>query len=89
MAEKIFPDGVRAFKPRNGAPDFVKGSIVISPRKLVDWLKANPEFLSEYEGEKQLKLDLMDGTKGFYLSVNTYKKETADKQPDFDDKLPF
>lgn len=86
MAEKIFPEGVRVFKPRQGAPNFVKGSVVISPNALVAWLKKNPDFLKEYKGEKQLNLDLLEGKDGgLYLSVNTYQKQGAN----VNDDLPF
>jgi hypothetical protein len=86
MADKIYPEGIRAFAPRNGAPDFVKGSILVEPNKLFAWLKKNQHLLNEYQGEKQLRLDLLDGKKGLYLAVNDYKPG-AKKQDDQD--LPF
>jgi hypothetical protein len=75
MSEKIYPEGVIAFSPRSGAPDFVKGSIIITPNDLISWLKKNENLLTEYDGKKQLKLQLLNGKKGLYLSVDTYKKE--------------
>lgn len=84
MSEKIYPEGMRVFGPRQGSPDFVKGSIVITPNELFAWLKKNESLLSEYEGKKQLKLDLLDGKKGLYLAVNDYKPKA--KTPD---DLPF
>lgn len=104
MAEaKIYPDGIRVFSPRQNSPDFVKGSIVITPNALVAWLKENAHLLSEYKGEKQITLDLLDGNKGLYVAVNTYKKDnqqntTQSKSPakttyppigDDDSGLPF
>lgn len=86
MAEKIFPEGVRLFKPRKGAPAFVKGSIVITPNALIAWLKKNPDYLKEYNGEKQLSLDLLESKDGgLYVAVNTYQKQGANEE----DKLPF
>lgn len=86
MADKIFPEGIRIFAPRSGSPNYVKGSIVITPNALVAWLKANPQFLKEYKGEKQITLDLMESKEGkTYLSVNTYQKESAGSKDD----LPF
>lgn len=73
MADKIFPQGVRFFKPRQGAPDFVKGSMVITLDDLQAWLIDNPSLQSEYNGKKQLKLDVLDGRDGLYVTVNTYR----------------
>jgi hypothetical protein len=84
--EKVYPEGIRVFGPRQGAPDFVKGSLVITPNALFAWLKKNEQFLSEYKGDKQITLDLLDGQKGIYVAVNTYKKEGT-AQPK--DDLPF
>lgn len=85
MADKIFPEGIRIFKPRQGAPDFVKGYVVITPNTLIAWLKKNPDFLKEYNGEKQLNLDLLEGKQGLYVAVNTYQKQGAKEE----DSLPF
>jgi hypothetical protein len=86
MADKIFPEGVRIFPPRTGSPTYVKGSIVITPNALVAWLKANPQFLKDYKGEKQIAIDLMECREGKpYLSVNTYQGQTSNAQDD----LPF
>lgn len=86
MADKIFPDGIRVFKPRAGAPAFVKGSIVVTPNDLVAWLKKNPGYLKDYKGTKQLNLDLLEGKDGgLYMAVNTYTP--AAKEPEND--LPF
>lgn len=79
--EKFYPEGMRAFSPRQGGPDFVKGTLVITPNALFKWLKENPSLLTEYNGEKQLKLQILDGKKGLYLQVDTYKKA--------EENLPF
>lgn len=84
MADKVFPKGVMAFAPHGSAPDFVKGAIVISLNELVKFCKENQHLLTDYKGEKQLKLQLLDGKKGLYLQVDTYKK---DKQQE--ESLPF
>ena len=86
MADKIFPEGIRVFSPRNGAPDFVKGSIVITPNQLITWLKANKDVLTDYKGEKQLNLDLLSSKEGkLFVSVNTYKPTEGKKEAG----LPF
>lgn len=87
MAEKIFPEGVRIFNPRAGSPNYVKGSIVITPNALVAWLKKNPELLKEYKGEKQISIDIMESREGkTYLSVNTHQGQAAASAQD---DLPF
>lgn len=88
MATAIYPEGIRVFSPREKSPDFVKGSIVITPNQLVAWLKANPDYLKDYKGEKQLRLQILDGKKGLYVAVDTYEaKEKTFTQPESD--LPF
>lgn len=80
--ETIYPEGVRAFSPKQGAPDFVVGDLVIEPRTLTDWIKNNAELLTDYKGVKQLRLQILNGNKGLYLKVNDYKpgekKESSD-----------
>lgn len=85
MAEQIFPKGVRVFDPHAKAPGFVKGSIVITLNELVQFCKDNPDYLSEYNGQKQLRLQITEKKQGgLMITVDTYKKETAAK-----DDLPF
>lgn len=85
MADKVYPKGVMVFSPRANAPEFVKGSIVISLNELVKFCKENPVLLTEYKGEKQLKLQLKEGNKGLYAEVDTYqpgaKKEESSDLP--------
>ena len=81
--EKIYPQGIRAFSKRESAPDFVKGSIIISIDDFNAWLIDNKNLFSEDDGKRQIKFDLLDGRKGLYLAVNTYKKA------DNDSDMPF
>ena len=70
-----FPKGIRIFSPKPTAPPFIKGQIIITPKELFDWLKANPDLLTDYKDTKQLKLTIMekkDGT-GLNVVVDTYK----------------
>lgn len=62
MAEtKIFPKGITFFEPRNNAPTWVKGSVIINMRELVDWVTANPSVLVEHEKYgNQLKLTVTE-----------------------------
>lgn len=73
--ENKYPKGIRVFGPKPNAPTFVKGQIIITPNELVSWLKEHPEVLTEYQGQKQLKLSLLerkDGN-GLNVQVDTYK----------------
>lgn len=82
MTERKFPEGIRIFPPNDKAPSFVKGTVIITLNELVKFCKDNPDLLTEYKGEKQLKLQLVerkDG-KGLNLTVDTYKPK---------DDLPF
>lgn len=100
-AEKVYADGIIVFKPKDGSPTFVKGDILIGIDVLLKWANDHPEYLHDYKGDRQIKLQLLDGTKGLYLTVNTYKKEgttyAAPQKPvkdtlvdnDLSDQLPF
>jgi hypothetical protein len=75
--ETIYPQGIKTFSKRENAPDFVKGSIVISIDDFNAWVIDNKALLTEYNGKKQLRLQILDGNKGLYLTVDTYKKEDS------------
>lgn len=83
MAEpKVYPKGIMTFPKHEKAPDFVKGSIAITLEDLREWLKGDgAQYLTEYNGKKQLKLQILDGQKGLYLTVDTYKKGVASDGP--------
>lgn len=73
MADKIYPKGIRIFKPREGAPDWVLGTMIVTPSELEQWVKDNQQYMSDYNGTAQLKCDLLKGKDGPYIAVNTYK----------------
>ena len=73
MSDKIFAKGLRAFKPHEKSPSFVKASVVISVNELNDFIRANENHLTEYNGQKQMKLQLLENDKGLYFAVDTYK----------------
>lgn len=73
--EKILPQGIRFFNKHDNAPDFVVGSLVISLNALVKFAKENPELLSDYNGDKQIRLQVLTAQSGaLYSVVDTYKK---------------
>jgi hypothetical protein len=60
-----FPDGLMVKAPREGAPDFVKGSISIKRQELINWLGQ--------EGGEWINLDIKVSKGGkWYASVNTW-----------------
>lgn len=107
MADNRFPQGLKGFQKRQGSPDFCVCSIIIEPRALFDWLKT-PEgtaALSDYNGTKQLKLQVNKSQTGQFLNfkVDTYQSggtQQSNQQPqqqapqqqhqsNEDDGLPF
>ena len=74
MSDVIYPEGVRTFKKHEKAPEFVLGTVIITPNELVKWLKENPQYLTDYKGEKQIKLQCLkkrDG--GITFQVDNYR----------------
>lgn len=93
MSKTVYPKGVMLFKARDNAPDFVKGQIIIGLNDFVAFCKDNPDYLSEYKGNKQLRLNLLDGNDGLYLTVDTWKPNSDTSAPEpsgvDDSGLPF
>ena len=100
MAEKIFPEGIRAFKKNDKAPDYVLASVVISINELNNWLRGDGgQHLTQYNKQEQLKLQLLNSKDGKpYFTVDTFKPnkeqqaqssidELTPEQPS--DDLPF
>ncbi len=91
--EKVYPQGIRTFDRNDKAPDFVLGTIVITPNDLVKWLKGEgAQYMTEYQGNKQIRLQATKTKDGrLSLSVDTYKPNSnnASKKPQDDDSLPF
>ena len=72
-------EGIRIFNPHQNAPDFVKASIVISPNELFKFLKDQEEFKTEYNGQPQFKMQLLESKQGkLYLKFDTFKPQTQD-----------
>ena len=75
MSEKVYPKGIRIFKKHDSQPDFVKGTVIITINEFVQFCKDNASLLTDYNGQKQLKCQLLDGNNGLYMQVDTYKPE--------------
>jgi len=74
MSETIYPKGIRTFAKNEKSPDFVLGTVIISLKEFYDWIKDNPQLLTDYNGANQLKLQCLkkkDG--GITFTVDTYK----------------
>ena len=85
--EKKYPQGVRVFKPSDKSPEFVVADLVIAPDLLVQFINDNPDLLTHWNGEKQIKLQILkakDATK-YNIVVNTYKPAAKKEETD----LPF
>lgn len=75
---KIYPKGISYFAPRQGAPEFVKGDIILNMDELIAWMKDNEQLTTTHDKYgKQFKLKVTD--KG--LSVNTWKPTNEYKVP--------
>ena len=88
MNDKIFPKGITAFAPRDNAPDFVLGTVIITPEDFITWMKENSQYLSDYNGKAQLRLNLTKSKDGRpSMAVDTWKpnNEPAAEAED----LPF
>ena len=87
--DKIYPKGISFFQPRENAPTWVKGSIIITPNELFKWLKENESLLTENEKYgKQIKFQVTE--KG--LQVDTWQptqKPKAQPSNHEDTSLPF
>lgn len=85
----LFVDGMSFFKPNEGAPDFIRGTISVDPNKLIAFFKENKQYMSE---KGYFKIDVKKSKKGsLYLALNTYKKPeevVVDKNSD-DFEIPF
>ena len=70
MADIEFVDGLMVKAPRDGAPDFVKGSISIKRVDLGNWLRA--------KDDEWINLDIKVGKTGkWYVSVDNWKPDAS------------
>lgn len=99
MAETILLNGIRLFKKKDNQPDFVLATGVITPDDLNAFCIDNAALMTEYNGKKQIRIQVLRSKDGNpYISVDTWKPTqgaeptasvTAGQQaPDTDD-LPF
>ena len=87
--DKIFPEGVIFKKPHENAPDFVKGSLSLKMKDLI-------EFAKKHHKDGWLNIELLESRGGkYYAALNTFepKKGSSSEPPppsgDFNDDIPF
>lgn len=79
QSETQFIEGIIAFRPKEGAPEFILSDIVINPKELNAFLREHPEAINESEkyGEQvRLTLKTAKNGGGHYLQLSNYKKES-------------
>ena len=76
MAEKVFVPGFRTFAKRDGAPDFVLGTLIVTLEDFKTFVNGDGrQYLSDYDGKKQLKLNITTNKDGrVNFAVDTWKK---------------
>jgi hypothetical protein len=95
MADSILMGGIRLFEKKENQPDFVLATGVITPNELVKFLKENPQLLTEYNGEKQVRIQILKSKAGKpYVSVDTWKPSETTGQGntakvDPEEEFPF
>ena len=82
MADQILPEGIRFFPKGQKAPDFVIGTMVVTVDELLEFANSRPDLLTDYNGKRQLKLQLLNSKQGkLYASVDTFKPTSQTQQP--------
>lgn len=91
MADKIYPKGLRGFKPHATAPEFVLGTLIITPSELTGWMNENASLATDYKGTPQFRCQILKGDNGPYIVLDQYKAKEQHSEPSTGDDsgLPF
>lgn len=98
MADEKLLEGIRFFDKKDNQPDFVIGAGVITLDDIFAFSKSNPDLITEYQGKKQIKFQLLRSKAGnLYAKVDTWKPADqpattnvdAPALPAEDKSLPF
>ncbi len=73
--EKVFANGIIFKLPRDGAPDFVKGSLSFKTEDAIEWLKQHTD-----NGWVNVDLKVSQSGKA-YAELNTWKPKTQVADP--------
>jgi hypothetical protein len=78
MSDKVFAEGIYYNPPRDGAPDFVLGSISVMPGKFAEWVIGQ-----EADERGYVRLSVKRGKSGkAYVELDTWKlKAPAEDDP--------
>ena len=74
MAESKFFKGLRTWKKRDGAPATLAGTITITQEDINQDFIDYAEFVTEYNGKKQLRGDVWYENGILTIKPNTFKK---------------
>lgn len=94
MAENKLFNGIRLFPKKDNQPDFVIASGVVTLSEIQKFFEDNKELCTEYNGAKQLKIQVLKSKDGKpYISLDTFKPSNQQQQqsvePDYSKDLPF
>jgi hypothetical protein len=72
MSENEFPKGIMIRKPKDNAPDFIRGQISLKLDEAIPYLQSKASF------NNWLNIDIKISKQGsMYLAVNNYKKQSG------------
>lgn len=75
MPEKEFPEGFRIYPPREAAPDYVLGDVVIDVQKFTQYMRAK-------HADGEVRLTLKRSRSGnVYAELNTWRPNQQTYQP--------
>lgn len=92
---KNYVDGVRLWERKDNQPDFVLGSLCITPEDLIAWMSENKDSTSDYKGKRQVKFQLKKSKQGkIFLELDTWKPSAGTARAEksvvnTDDDMPF
>lgn len=79
QSPKLDDTGIRAYRPNEKAPSFVKSNITIDVEQLNDYCNAHPEHLTQgNDGKWRVKLQILekkDGS-GYYAKIDDFKPKS-------------
>lgn len=100
MADQVLLKGIRLFKKKDSQPDFVLASGAITMNELFTFAKENPNLVTEYNGQKQIKIQILRSKEGNpYIAVDTWQPTqvpepstsltSGQEAPELEPGLPF
>lgn len=79
MSDKVFAEGLFYNPPRDGAPDYVLGSLSVVPDKFAEWIGNQP-----VDGKGYVRLSIKMGKSGkAYVELDTWKPKATESDEPF------